>query len=852
MKSLLILLLFATTTFAADYPVAFLAYPLDPAVTNFRVQSFAESNGPYLYHVGTDLMVIEPDGTERVLVAGQQGDFLAVHDYGVSLDGQSIYYSHIHSAGKYADIYRIPVAGGAPVQLTNAASEWNPPSGVYPVGSDGPVWNTAPCDTPEGIVFTSSRNNIKAPGEGFVAFLMYAMDHDGNNLDLITPMSLGGVLHPSYFRGRIYFSSNEIQGHRGGMGGHGNGWAIWSIKFDGTDWKPELSMTPPVDNGWHNTAHSSDGTLLADYYYDTRAIGRIDAVPPMEPSPFGDLSPFNKPISTDNPFVWDGWNTLDGRVRSGNFRRFSFSRVGQFGLLPWAKSRDNINTSNDGGIKHASPDDTYYQREVGHPSGTPGNGVLITWTGDKPTHRDWGIYLVPDAAVKFYPTDTVMPSDRPLDYFTKVVDREDRHEWYGKAIASYLDIYGSNAPAMSPSAVVTELPEGTPYGIIGSSNIKWREITTADGKQLINIPDADVAAIRILSFNATTPQRIAEQSKNIYGASGRVGREGFSSAINERTGYYETLIPIESDGSFKAAIPADQPWTFQLLGRKGEALSTAQTWHQVRPGESRTDCRGCHAHHQPAPERFEDQIAGQPGYQFVKLDKIRTVEYERDIREIDERLSLGLGNRPWAVADGPVQYGSATWDITDDPRLTDAEARTLRAWADTGFMAATRLTDGTLITPEMGLGPYADMQPPTLALTTLHDRTLIGATDPQAGLLDGSLSVTSSEPMAGCDPGQELADLFVRDGDVWTLNAPAVGTVTVSIRDAQAAVGAEVGNETRIIRVVEQGDIPQPPEPQPCDDLLDEIEALEAEIESLKATLEAWRLWHKAAPITQD
>jgi hypothetical protein len=230
----------------------------------------------------------------------------------------------------------------------------------------------------------------------------------------------------------------------------------------------------------------------------------------MEPSPFGDLSPFESPLAWDNSPVWDGWDAQHLRPRSSNVRRFSFSRVGQFGLLPWAKSHDSVNASIGRGDQNPPPEGLHFQREAGQPSGTPSNGVLITWTGNKPTHRDWGIYLVPDASKKFYPTDATMPSEYPLDYFSKVVDREDRHEWYGKAIASYLDIYGSNAPAMTPSAVATELPEGTPYGIIGSSNIKWREITTADGKQLIDIEDADVAAIRILSFNATTPQRIAE------------------------------------------------------------------------------------------------------------------------------------------------------------------------------------------------------------------------------------------------------------------------------------------------------------------------------------------------------
>ncbi len=42
-------------------------------------------------------------------------------------------------------------------------------------------------------------------------------------------------------------------------------------------------------------------------------------------------------------------------------------------------------------------------------------------------------------------------------------------------------------------------------------------------------------------------------------------------------------------------------------------LNMAQTWHQVRPGEMRADCGGCHAHSQQ-PLAFEDTAAAQPGY----------------------------------------------------------------------------------------------------------------------------------------------------------------------------------------------------------------------------------------------
>ncbi|MEO1085644.1 MAG: hypothetical protein AAFY88_15495, partial [Acidobacteriota bacterium] len=46
------------------------------------------------------------------------------------------------------------------------------------------------------------------------------------------------------------------------------------------------------------------------------------------------------------------------------------------------------------------------------------------------------------------------------------------------------------------------------------------------------------------------------------------------------------------DTSFLAKIPADTPFTFQTLDRNGMVLNMAQTWHQVRPGEVRTNCGG--------------------------------------------------------------------------------------------------------------------------------------------------------------------------------------------------------------------------------------------------------------------
>jgi hypothetical protein len=107
-------------------------------------------------------------------------------------------------------------------------------------------------------------------------------------------------------------------------------------------------------------------------------------------------------------------------------------------------------------------------------------------------------------------------------------------------------------------------------------------------------------------------------------------------------------------------------FTFQTLDRDGMMLNMAQTWHQVRPGEVRTNCGGCHAHSQQ-PTLFEKTAAAKPDYAVFDLSKstplltskkldesskqwdvknetglkfgkgVKDVEYWRDVRPIFER-----------------------------------------------------------------------------------------------------------------------------------------------------------------------------------------------------------------------
>src|SRR5205085_1993311 len=130
------------------------------------------------------------------------------------------------------------------------------------------------------------------------------------------------------------------------------------------------------------------------------------------------------------------------------------------------------------------------------------------------------------------------------------------------------------------------------------------------------------------------------------------------------------------DTSFLAKIPADVAWTFQTLDKDGMVLNMAQTWHQVRPGEVRNDCGGCHAHSQQ-PTLFEKTAAASKDYEVFDLTKLTpllttkakdeskrqwdvkdetglrynkgvlNVEYHRDVRPILERSCVACHTQKW-------------------------------------------------------------------------------------------------------------------------------------------------------------------------------------------------------------
>jgi hypothetical protein len=72
-----------------------------------------------------------------------------------------------------------------------------------------------------------------------------------------------------------------------------------------------------------------------------------------------------------------------------------------------------------------------------------------------------------------------------------------------------------------------------------------------------------------------------------------------------------------------AKLPADMPFTFQMLDEDGLVLMFAQTWHQVRTVKVRNNCGGCQAVSQQLL-LTETTAAGKPGYKPFDLTSMLT------------------------------------------------------------------------------------------------------------------------------------------------------------------------------------------------------------------------------------
>ena len=282
---------------AFDYSIVYVRVPRKGDGVGSK---WAEIAHPVAMDPGGDLMLLQPDGSEEVLVEGGTG---SVVDPVVSLDGQWVFYSQIHDmtinwAGKHpkagADIYKIHLETRKIVRLTHqrftpntGAADW---SSDFVTREDGKtyldygVFNMGAYPLPGGrLVFTSNRDAFRPPKHNGPTLQLFVMDDDGGNVECIGHLNIGMALHPVVLKdGRIIFSSMESQALRSSIL-----WGLWSINPDGTKWGPVISAfdTGGAPNAFHFQTQLSDGSIIAEEYYNLNnsGFGAYFKLPPTVP-----------------------------------------------------------------------------------------------------------------------------------------------------------------------------------------------------------------------------------------------------------------------------------------------------------------------------------------------------------------------------------------------------------------------------------------------------------------------------------------------------------------------------------------------------------------------------------------
>jgi hypothetical protein len=666
---------------------------------------WAEVVNPTRSESGSDLMLLHPDGSEEVLVAAGTD---AIADPYVSFDGQWVYFARFHYVqrpgmpgltSESSDIFKIHVKSRKVVRLTRQV--FTPNTGVA-VGGQRPagVFNLGPCPLPGGrVMFTSNRNGL-APTKLYTPTVMqlFVMDDDGGNQEQVGYLNVNSALHPAILKdGRVLFSTYESQGLR-----DLRLWGLWTIHPDGAHWAPLASALGPLGaTALHfQTQLSSEEVVFEEYYnLNNQGFGTFYKCPAHAPDgqpPFG-------PGAYRNPrnLPFEGAQGL----------RISYTPYGLEWLTPFC-------STNDAPARLSDPANPASPRvgKVTHPCGAPDGHLLLVWSpgpvnsnnGLRKPSIDSGIYLMKYGQPVREPGQLLLIKNDPR-----------YNEQWPRPVVPYSRIFGVPEPKYLPPVAndgkaSPHLPEGTPYGLIGTSSLYKLESYPrgdvppdkvratyagggdpfqglgslaspdfagnwhAQGADACRYEDSEIHAVRILATEPTTDPRYTAAGQRLWWniANERLRILGEIPVRKLQGGRQPTDPDGNSDTSFLARIPADVAFTFQTLDRNGMVLNMAQTWHQLRPGEVRNDCGGCHAHSQK-PTRFEDTAAARPDYIPFDLTRAaplltarahdqsgrqwdtdgetglrfekgpKNVEYFRDVQPIFQRSCVACHTRSW-------------------------------------------------------------------------------------------------------------------------------------------------------------------------------------------------------------
>ena len=623
-----------------DYPIVYVRVPRPYPKKYFNINHLNQAGLHQTNPPGAELRILYPDGKDESLVAVKPAE--SITDPMVSFDGQWVYFAKFHDMAtgasasmtnlqsrKGADIYKIHVPSRKLVRLTS--QQPTPNTGAIPTDTPSHprgVHSLAPCPVPgDKVVFVSDRNGYRGVREQTQPGLqLFVMDDDGKNVEMIGPLNLGTALHPvALADGRVMFSSLETQGLRSD-----ERWGIWAIHPDGTNWGPLTSaLGSPPGQAVHFQAQLSDESIVVETYYQT---GSTDG--------FGTYFKFPVRAPKGKSSFAPG---------AGEFAPFGLRELTLF--ANFADVRPNRRSG-----------DVYNKTFVGnvtHPSGAPDNHMLTVWSLPKDAQDqssqqyDAGIYLLKSGRAINHPSK-----------MRRVKNDPKFQELWPRALVPYKRIHGVDEPPLlehhNDGKKSPHLAEGTPFGLVGTSSLykresyprgvvakgsvtagpqkpddrksMWRDLAVArfgrpgnwgeQGADAGLYENSDIWGIRILILE---PVSDAVFRKRLHFALGSNSEERIrilgEFPVRKFNGESHPHDPDGNpDTSFLAKVPADVAWTFQTIDNRGMVLNMAQTWHQVRPGEIRNNCGGCHAHSQQ-PTSFELTAAAKPDYKIWDLTR---------------------------------------------------------------------------------------------------------------------------------------------------------------------------------------------------------------------------------------
>ena len=547
-----------------------------------------------------------------------QQSFMRIYPNGDSPNGmyaERIAARHLQPFDAPALIFRYDLDTNTETQVSPAPQFWA--GRAYPnVGPDWhsniPVMDTGPFYLPDGrIGFTSNR------ASGFYRFQLFAMDPDGKNLELIGYRAMNQQLHPTILMdGRIMYTSFDAMLQKG----QNNNYSLFTINPDDSNPFILAGKHDPTAFTYHFATQLSDGDIVTAIYYDHNNGG------------MGTLLRF--PIDPPGPdFYHKGF--IPGVWQSG-INMTPFARVGQFRLTPEADSGDApaqpyTNPIDDWIHPYDGHTVTMHGRFT-HPAAAPDNGLLVTyaiggastmgWYGpplssvQERLGKDAGIWLIP---LEAHSTRTI---GHIADDARIVVDFPQYQEIMARAVVPYSRIYGIAHPDIKP--VTSDqgdqdprLTAGQPFGLSGAASLYDRETTSLNGTPW-NMQDGGGfrSGRTYMNLETSGADLAIYNNSEIYGI--RVVLpipnypDGVSGGTEQSAGqsHYMRILgefpvrkpdgtPLDAQGnpdtSFIVKIPADTPFLFQTLDKRGMALDIETTSRNVAPGEQQL-CSGCHVH----------------------------------------------------------------------------------------------------------------------------------------------------------------------------------------------------------------------------------------------------------------